>query len=135
LNALNTKKNVHLVISLYVFVVWLMVFNTTFNNISVISWSQVTDKLYHIMLYTDCIGSCKSNNHTITTTTAPLVISLYFSEHYHIAKSINVQDLFAMGGNIQSILCMICEKEVEFDWCTGLSVPMHDTNTWNRFAN
>ena len=48
--------------------------------------SQVTDKLYHIMLYTsscsrfklttsvvigiDCIGSCKSNYHTITTTTA-----------------------------------------------------------------
>ena len=27
-----------------------MVFNTTFNYISVISW-QVTDKLYHIMLY------------------------------------------------------------------------------------
>jgi hypothetical protein len=43
--------------------VWFMVFNATFNNISVISWgsvllveettdlSQVTDKLYHIMLY------------------------------------------------------------------------------------
>ena len=50
--------------------VWFMVFNTTFNNISVISWQsvllleetrvpgkkptdlpQVTDKLYHIMLY------------------------------------------------------------------------------------
>ena len=84
-----------------------MVFNITFNNISVISWwsvllvevteypkkitnlSQVTDKLYHIMLYTspwsrfelttsvvigiDCIGSCKSNYHTIKATTAPSV--------------------------------------------------------------
>jgi hypothetical protein len=49
--------------------------------------SQVTDKLYHIMLYTspwsrfelttsvvistDCKGSCKSNYHTITATIAP----------------------------------------------------------------
>jgi hypothetical protein len=52
---------------------------------------QVTDKLYHIKLYTspwkawsrfelttsvvigtDCIGSCKSNYHTITATTAPI---------------------------------------------------------------
>ena len=44
-------------------VAWLIVLNVTFNNISVISWrsvllaektndlSQVTDKLYHIMLY------------------------------------------------------------------------------------
>ena len=28
-----------------------MVLNTTFNNISVISWLQVTDKLYHIILH------------------------------------------------------------------------------------
>jgi hypothetical protein len=48
---------------------------------------EVTDKLYHIMysspsagvepttlvvIGTDCIGSCKSNYHTITAMTAPL---------------------------------------------------------------
>ena len=57
--------------------------------------SQVIDKLYRIMLYTspwsrfelitsvvidtDCIGSCKSNYHTITAMTAPCmyVCSVY----------------------------------------------------------
>jgi hypothetical protein len=74
--------------------VWVMVFNATFNNNSVISWGSVllvektTDNVYHIMLYrvqlkwtgfeltmlmvigTDCISSCISNYHTITTMTA-----------------------------------------------------------------
>jgi hypothetical protein len=79
-----------------------MVFNATFNNISVISWwsvllveettdlSQVTNKLHYIMLYqvhlawvgfkltklvvidTDCIDSYKSNYHAITTMMTPL---------------------------------------------------------------
>jgi hypothetical protein len=74
-----------------------MVFNATFNNISVISWrsvlvventtdlSQVTDKLcieytspwtgFELtnlaVIDTYCIGSCKSNYHTIMTVTAP----------------------------------------------------------------
>jgi len=83
-----------------------MVFNATFNNISVISWQSFVlveetrltgenhrpfaSHWYHKMLYrvylvwvgfelttlvvigTDCIGSYKSNYHTITTTTAPI---------------------------------------------------------------
>ena len=74
-------------------------FNTTFNNISVISWRSVLlveetgvlgenhTRLYRVHLAwvgfelktimvigTDCTGSCKSNYHTIMTTTArPLV--------------------------------------------------------------
>jgi hypothetical protein len=68
-----------------------MVFNATFNNISAISWRSVllvektgaprkkptvlpivTDK-YLGMIGTDCIGSWKSNYHTIITTTIPNV--------------------------------------------------------------
>jgi uncharacterized membrane protein len=112
------------------FDVCLMVLNATFNTISVISWrqfywwrkpedpekttdlSQVTDKLYHIMLYTppwsrfelttsvvvsdDCIDSCKSNYHTITTIylcfflVDSIIIDIEFWQMHHVMH-INVR--------------------------------------------
>ena len=100
----------------------LTVFNATFNNISVISRRsvllveetgrpgekpQVTDKHYHIMLYTspwagvkpttsvligtDCIGRCKSNYCTITAKTALFTLYMYLSaEFYTLSLSHNV---------------------------------------------
>jgi hypothetical protein len=98
--------------------VCLMVLYVTFNNISVISWqsvllveetggpwqnhnlSQVTDKLYQIMLHTspwsrfklttsvvidtDCIGSCKSNYHTITATKTPCFRTILKAMDIHL---------------------------------------------------
>ena len=108
--------------TIYLFVC-LMVFNATFNNIWVISWrsvllmeeTKVTDKLDHIMLYTplwsrfelttsvvigtDCIDSCKSNNHTITTALIYLyqwIEDLYICNQYihiyYISTSLYMYD-------------------------------------------
>ena len=106
--SLRNKLAIVLIVSIQCMFVCLIVLNATFNIISVISWRSVllmeetggpgekyrpiTDKLYHIMLYTspwwrfelttsvvigtDCIGSCKSNYYTITATTAPFSLSV-----------------------------------------------------------
>ena len=47
-----------------------MVFNVTFNNISVISWRQLYCwRKPEMVIDNDCIASCKSIYHTITTVT------------------------------------------------------------------
>ena len=74
--------------------------------------SQVTDKLYHIILYTspwsrfelttsvvigtDCIGSCKPNYHTITATTTPgRLITIWCSSTQNIVYIVrDVQKVF-----------------------------------------
>jgi hypothetical protein len=49
-----------------------MVFNATFNNISVILWQSVLMvEETSVVIGTDCIGSCKSDYHTITAMAAP----------------------------------------------------------------
>jgi hypothetical protein len=84
-----------------------MVFSATFNNITedpkkTTDLSQVTDKIYHIMLYTspssgfelatsvvkdtDCVGSCKSNYYTITATTAAVE---FWSERGSLSQCVN----------------------------------------------
>ena len=74
--------------------VWCLVFNTTFHNISIISWrsyfcggnrstqkkttdlSQVTDKLEHMLyqVHLAMSGIRTHNYHTFTTTTTPVLI-------------------------------------------------------------
>jgi hypothetical protein len=52
-----------------------MVLNAPFNNILVISLPEWdSNSLLLVVKGSDCIGSCKSNYHTITTMTAPLIL-------------------------------------------------------------
>ena len=96
--SLNTLLNILCKVRISVrVIVFSATFNNILNSCIVVvsfigggnwsTWRKATDKLYHIMLYrvhlaragfeltifvvigTDCIGSFKSNYHTVTTTT------------------------------------------------------------------
>jgi hypothetical protein len=61
-----------------------MVIYATFNNVSDISFKLLNRKKYHSMFMvigTDCIVSCKSNNHTITAKTVPIKLVFVASPH------------------------------------------------------
>ena len=83
----------------------------SFIGIETTDLSQVTDKLYHIMLYalpwsrfelttsvvigTDCICSCKSNYHTITATTNKILthhtcVTWVFNNYLNIDELIQI---------------------------------------------
>ena len=76
------STNLFLVVGL-----WFMLFSATFNNISVMSWRSILlvvetgvtgfELAILVVISTDCTGSCKCNYHTITTTTA-LILLLEF---------------------------------------------------------
>jgi hypothetical protein len=117
--------------------------NATFNNISIISWWSVLlveetggpgenhwpvtnhwQTLSHIIVHlttsvvidTDCIGSCKSNYHTITTTTALLVIK-------RISKQVH---LFLNYSYI--VVIKVCKQ------CTDVQYDFHTRSYLCRLA-
>jgi hypothetical protein len=106
--------------------------------------SKVTDKLYHIMLYsspwsrfelttsvgigTDCTGSCKSNYHTITTTTPP---NFPFTKKHH--KNISLQ---SNNMHFNSSDVLIYKKKTIFSvsYCI-LQFILRTTNNYRRDVN
>ena len=109
--------------------------------------SQVTDKRYHIMLYTspwsrfelttsvvigtDCIGSCKSSYHMIMTTTVPRVGRCRREE-------ISERTVWIyLGWNCQVILHMDLTKFISLYLYNCLdqdfSFKMVDADSWTKY--
>jgi hypothetical protein len=93
--------------------------------------SQVTDKLYHIMLYTspwsrfelatsvvigtDYIGSCKSNYHTTTATTASTCY-LFLSTCYFCLSSYSGVQLMIVLVFFALFVVVLCVQCCQFLW-------------------
>ena len=101
--------------------------------------SQVTDKLYHIMLCTsplsrfelprtvvigtDCIGSCKSNYHTITATTVLWKIDYMVLNNMYLSFN-RIFDLIFFYYHVVVFSAFHIISDIfifQFSWWTGLS--------------
>jgi hypothetical protein len=97
-------------------------------------------KLYHIMLYTspwsrfelatsvvigtDCIGSCKSNYHTITVTTTPILYWEAGTTYPGFILWLPIGALFREGNIILRQCCMVyyCKIYLIYHIAIGLSI-------------
>ena len=128
-----------------------LVFNATFNNISVLlieetRENQVTDKLYHIMLHTspwmrielaisvvigtDCIGSCKSNYHTNPATTAPI---LHGDAYYNNKRKIYKKDFaeLPLVNVVFDRIMIYMEFVIFFFICYALGLLQYSKSVWS----
>ena len=109
---------------------------------------EVTDELYHIMLYTspwagfvlttlvvictDCTGSCKSNNHMITTMTTTYILHANIKLHntemnmicIYSTRNIKIQQWRKPACWLQLNWSHICIANVGFDLTISVSTTM-----------